>query len=1102
MIGLRKKHHTFDADNVVARSFGRNRLRKIKPLYAALFSLIFIGTGYLIIATFAQPGEVKPTLPVASASYDTDFPVQATITACQDRAPFNILIKIDGHVVEARVGSAISSGESRQYNFSGGEDGANLFSRSVLRPGVHTVSVEARTGDNVGSGELISNESSSFRTRSVKNIVATGETSSASPQTISASSLPLDATTSPRGYLPGSHSLTDTVASLQSKVLDQFSNAVFPKVSAHTPSSKNIHADLPVHITPNNGASSGLGGVQVTVWAAAYHTLDFGGSYCHDGDVKTTADDGTAFFRACGVSNIGENSAKYYAHVDGNPAGYCLADARDKSIELTHGVSNDIHFLFNTCGSPGTPPGSSPPPDPGTPPPPPVYDYQPPDAPFIALSQLSASSAVVDVFGYQMHDNQPANFISEVSADVDGIRADTRTSFNSNPTHVGVTLGLGNIDDGHDHTVRLRAVNANGQANFIDLKIVADSSTPSGGGSLPPPSGGSTSTRGALTVIAVKQGTSERIANLSFKATPKNGSGCKNGGSSEATTAADFTLTTSTSGEAKYTECALDADGSRQYTVTHASSSSRWNAVRDSVTVTLDGSTAASPRVVVMEFKDKSDSRGTLTVFAKDTAGNPIDNLSVLVSADSSTASGCNNDPSRFDNSSPDMTIPTNSLGVSNFYNCALDASGSRLYHVTHASSSTRWELVSPQSVTLTAGDSKSVTLVFREKSSPGPDTPGTIPPPPTGGGTTGGGPMQSGRVTIETWLDYGNGGSYKDEPFEDVQIEMTRVDNPSIVCESSTDRTDGGSVSIASFNNCPLAASGSSKWRIDADIDDPDYTIGKDFAVNPDADAKIVTIDGEPKIERIITLQNNRDVTVGFGFGESTDAISVASSKLGIIQVNVCLDEASSSGTHCDKLFTNHPVHVKNISRKTSCHDNLVNTGDKGSSLGVALFSRCRLATSAKRDYKKAYEIKTRWPVGYKPATATLNKDHYKLYISGTTPYVTYRMYAHYNSGNPVITSVYFVKDSASGGGGGGTGAPGGGGSGGGSGSGSTTPPPDTPIFPPLPPSAYVSAPCVLSILPFQTSSTLAQANATNRLISYVPIIALHYSNARSCSA
>lgn len=389
------------------------------------------------IASWAAEGEVRLTLPENSSTKADDFHIRAVLTASQDRQPFNIIFKLDGRVVKAKVGAAISQGQVRDWDFDSGVGGAQTFNRNLLRPGVHTARIEARTGSTVGAGVDIDADEVKFTVSNVKNLVALGE----STPTYRSDQLPLDANARPRNAFQPIQRIG---------AIDRLSDILIPKAQAHTGVGMR-HGDINIKAPP---------GITVSV-AHTGQILDG----CHDGNSGTTDAEGIARFRTCSVTNNGGTSATYTITLGATPPGWSLNDVRAKEMTVTWNTLTSMAFNYEASAAAAAP-VAAPPPAAGP-------DYAPDDGPLIALTTLSATSATVDVFGYQMKNNGPANFITEVSADVDGVRAATRTDLSLHATQQGLALALPNLHDGQGHNLRLRAVNANGKSNYIDVIIAA-----------------------------------------------------------------------------------------------------------------------------------------------------------------------------------------------------------------------------------------------------------------------------------------------------------------------------------------------------------------------------------------------------------------------------------------------------------------------------------------------------------------------------------------------------------------------------------------------------------------------------------------------------
>ncbi len=145
------------------------------------------------------------------------------------------------------------------------------------------------------------------------------------------------------------------------------------------------------------------------------------------------------------------------------------------------------------------------------------------------------------------------------------------------------------------------------------------------------------------------------------------------------------------------------------------------------------------------------------------------------------------------------------------------------------------------------------------------------------GGGTNNTSPVPSsnkaGRVTVETWVDTDNKGTFKDQPFKNISIEMVSTGRPNDNCTPSRGNTKAetatGPASIG-FSSCPVAFASNNdyakQWEINATIPSG-YTMSKRFSANPDADTKIFTENGVQKIKRTVTLQKDEPATFSIIF-------------------------------------------------------------------------------------------------------------------------------------------------------------------------------------------------------------------------------------------
>lgn len=448
-------------------------------LPAGMIVAVVFGTAVAAwqIASLAHQGEVSIVLPKADPDITADFPVEVIFDAAQDRQPFNLVFKlierVDGndveYVIASKVGSAMGKDDQpRPYVFRSGINGVNLFDRNLLRPGNHTIKVEAKTGTTVGQGAPIDTAKVEFKVKNVKNIVAFGE----GAKTFSATQLPLDGGANPRNT-------SNNLPNFLDKKLADLPALLLPKASAHTGTGKR-HGDLNVNADP---------GVSVTVG-------HIGGALdgCHSGNTQAAAADGIARFRDCAVTNNyqspPDNEATYKVTVGPTPPGRTLNDPHDKNVTVRWNATASVGFNYAASANPNpAPPAPGPTP---TPPPDttPSYDYKPANGPLIAVTKLTATTAEADAFAYQMVDNNPLNYLQEVSADVDGNRVSTRTDMNEHATHASVTLNLPNLKDGKPHELVIRAINKSGMISNINISITPDNGT--GGAPGPANPGGST----------------------------------------------------------------------------------------------------------------------------------------------------------------------------------------------------------------------------------------------------------------------------------------------------------------------------------------------------------------------------------------------------------------------------------------------------------------------------------------------------------------------------------------------------------------------------------------------------------------------------------
>ncbi len=427
------------------------------------------------IVSLAQDGEVTILTPRSGQELSNDFAVEVKFKAAQERDPLNLIFKLDERVINAKVTRGFSgAGDYETYVFRSGDNGVNKFDHNLLKPGSHTIRVEARTGDKVGknkdnSVEPFDADNVDFNVKNVKNLVTLGE----GVKTFSAEQLPLDGAGASRdAFVPPPNFLHKALASLPQ---------LLPKASAHTTTDNNRHGNLAVSAPP--GIAIDISPVATTLGS------------CHEGNHREAdTPTGKATFTNCPVSNIGGNDATYNITLGPTPANWTLTDGRGHSTTVTIKDDNTsgINFTYAASANPTPPtPPTGPNPTPPGPPPAPSYDYAPAGGPLIALTKLTATSADVDVFGYQLKDNAPANFIAEISADVDGNRVVTRTDLNNHATHAGVTLNLANtnLKDGKTHSLRLRAINMNGVTNYIDVVIAPNNGTGGAPAGSPDPGG-------------------------------------------------------------------------------------------------------------------------------------------------------------------------------------------------------------------------------------------------------------------------------------------------------------------------------------------------------------------------------------------------------------------------------------------------------------------------------------------------------------------------------------------------------------------------------------------------------------------------------------
>jgi hypothetical protein len=429
----------------------------VVPSVAAVAVVFGVGLLSWQIISLAKPGEIRLSLPEANSTKNDDFHVQTKFTAAQDRNPFNIVFKLDGQVIESRVGAAIKAGESREYNFSSGVNGDNVFDRNLLSPGKHTLRIEAHTGTIVGQGAAIDTDETNFTVTNVNNLATWAES-----KTYSIDKLPLYSTT-PRNALKP-HSLQSNLANVTSSSWGSFSNFLIPKAEAAT-----RHGDFNITAPP---------GIQVTVKPVASVAL----SGCKDNKVNADGS-GIARFRDCEVSNQGGTSAVYVVSLGNTPDPYIVTDPKDRQVTVEWNTTKTFGFNYHvqqtpqpqqppTGGAQAPAPTPTPTPTP-KPAPAPVYNYAPDSGAFIALTNLSTTSATVDAFAAQMINNITVNYLKEVYVTVDGVKTSSVTQFSSYATQRSLGLSYPNLADGKDHALAFIAESYNGKTSWINIKITA-----------------------------------------------------------------------------------------------------------------------------------------------------------------------------------------------------------------------------------------------------------------------------------------------------------------------------------------------------------------------------------------------------------------------------------------------------------------------------------------------------------------------------------------------------------------------------------------------------------------------------------------------------
>jgi hypothetical protein len=468
----------FRIDQFANRHF--SRYPQFVKVFSLAMPLLVVGAGVAgasvlgwQIVSLAREGEVRVASVNGGDPVTGNFEAKVIFTASQDRQPFNIRMFIDGNVISSKVGSAIKKGDVRDYKFASGIGGENKFDVNLLKPGEHTLRVEAKTGSVVGDGADIDADNLNFTVKDVKNLAALGDEG----KTFHVNELP--------GPAPG-RSAAAPLPGLPSRLMA----AVFPKAEAAT-----RHGGFNV-ITRTTDASGAQRIPNVPISLVSHPA--FGNWPCSTSPNSTDAS-GIAQFRDCVVSTQGADSATYTITIGATPGGYSITSDHTRTVTVPHNGVGEINFVYSppAAADPGPTPGGGSTPDPG-PAPDPVYNYQPSGhEPLIALTGLTATSATIDAFGMQMADNNIINYLKEVSVAIDGTRFSASSSFTIYATQGGLTLPLpdlnGVVADGHPHTLSFIAINQNGKSSTLNVVIAPPPPAgggSSGGGSGPETSGG------------------------------------------------------------------------------------------------------------------------------------------------------------------------------------------------------------------------------------------------------------------------------------------------------------------------------------------------------------------------------------------------------------------------------------------------------------------------------------------------------------------------------------------------------------------------------------------------------------------------------------
>lgn len=320
---------------------------KFNKFHAVAMVVVFVGLGYVLVRTFAATpcAEVCVILPEGDSVKSEDFHIRTRVTAKVDRSEFNVKVILDKgkpneQVVDIRKRSSmLRAGTSVDYNFyfgslgSGGGDTLR-FDRNLLTPGQHTVTAELRTGDIPAQGTLITSHVSTIVVTNVKNL----QSSIDQPKTFYTKYFPLSGATAPR--LASGEGEPNSPNKLNPPSLASVKKAINPEgtASAHTESGAR-HGHL--YVTAyrkigDNAHAERLPGVGIHLDRDCDGPV-YNGSTNRDAVTRNTgagtADNGTVYFTNCPVDRT-TNVGNYKVSVTGIPAGYHMADYRDKTVSI------------------------------------------------------------------------------------------------------------------------------------------------------------------------------------------------------------------------------------------------------------------------------------------------------------------------------------------------------------------------------------------------------------------------------------------------------------------------------------------------------------------------------------------------------------------------------------------------------------------------------------------------------------------------------------------------------------------------------------------------------------------------------------------------